>query len=336
MYSVRTRGWLVSFAVHGGALALAMHAVVDITPHLQPEKFQWDVVLHEAPAPNPVVSETMPPQKSSSKPAPPQPSHRPMQPAAEPPVRRTIERTPVMQTVQTVQSVQSAPQVVERSSIQERQTVATEVQAVEAQAVREEVSARAEEVVQQNIHETAQSSDQSIAAASVVAVRQQDASVGEAQTAAIQQSTVVQQAVVQATERMATTVAATSERNNPIESEPAMVHRGTVAHRLVREVAQAQADFGWLSESLWKRIEQLKRYPMQARARRWEGKVVLEAVIRQDGTILECLVAESSGHGILDQDAVSVLRRASPLALKHPLGKERITILVPIAYRLES
>jgi protein TonB len=322
--------------VHGGALALAMHAVMDITPHLQPEKFQWDVVLHEAPAPNPVVSETMPPQTSASKQASPQPSHRPMQPPAEPPVRRTIERTPVVQAVQTVQSVQSAPRVVERSSIQERQTVATEVQAVEAQAVREEAIARAEEVVQQNIHNTAQRSDQSIAAASVVAVSQQDASVGEAPTAAIQQSTVVQQSVVQATERIATTVAATSERNNPIESEPAMVHRGTVEHRIVREVAQEQADFGWLSESLWKRIEQLKRYPMQARARRWEGKVVLEAVIRQDGTILECLVAESSGHGILDQDAVSVLRRASPLALKHPLGKERITILVPIAYRLES
>jgi len=336
MGSVRTRGWLVSFAVHGGALALAMHAVMDITPHLQPEKFQWDVVLHEAPAPNPVVSETMPPQTSASKQASPQPSHRPMQPPAEPPVRRTIERTPVVQAVQTVQSVQSAPRVVERSSIQERQTVATEVQAVEAQAVREEAIARAEEVVQQNIHNTAQRSDQSIAAASVVAVSQQDASVGEAPTAAIQQSTVVQQSVVQATERIATTVAATSERNNPIESEPAMVHRGTVEHRIVREVAQEQADFGWLSESLWKRIEQLKRYPMQARARRWEGKVVLEAVIRQDGTILECLVAESSGHGILDQDAVSVLRRASPLALKHPLGKERITILVPIAYRLES
>jgi protein TonB len=115
-----------------------------------------------------------------------------------------------------------------------------------------------------------------------------------------------------------------------------MVRRETVEHRVVREVAQAEADFGWLSESLWKRIEQLKRYPMQARARRWEGKVVLEAVIRHDGTILECLVAESSGHGVLDQDAISVLRRASPLALKHPLGKEQITILVPIAYRLQS
>ena len=63
---------------------------------------------------------------------------------------------------------------------------------------------------------------------------------------------------------------------------------------------------------------------------------MLEAVIRHDGTILECLVAESSGHSLLDQDAISVLRRASPLALKHPLGKEQITILVPIAYRLES
>jgi TonB family C-terminal domain len=70
--------------------------------------------------------------------------------------------------------------------------------------------------------------------------------------------------------------------------------------------------------------------------RPWEGKVVPEAVICEDGTILECQVAESSGHGILDRDVVSVLRRASPLSLKHPMGKAQITIPVPIAYRLQS
>lgn len=341
LVSVRTGGWLVSLVVHGGALALAMHAVMDITPRLQTEKFQWDVVLHEAPAPNPVVSETMPPLKSASEQASPQPSPRPMQPPAKIPVRRTMEQTAVVQTVQmvqTVQSVQSAPSVVERSSVQERQAVTTEAQTVDAQPVHQEVVARAQEVVQQDIHEAAQNNDQSIVTdLSPAAIIHQAASVIEAQTAAVEQPAIVGQSVVQTMERMAApTAAPTVERYHPIESESAMVRRETVEHRVVREVAQVQADFGWLSESLWKRIEQLKRYPMQARARRWEGKVVLEAVIRHDGTILECLVAESSGHSLLDQDAISVLRRASPLALKHPLGKEQITILVPIAYRLES
>jgi protein TonB len=120
------------------------------------------------------------------------------------------------------------------------------------------------------------------------------------------------------------------------QTEPTIVSTAAVEHRAVQASPPARADFGWLSESLWARIEQLKRYPTQARSRRWEGKVVIQAVIREDGTILHCQIAESSGHGILDQDAISVLRRASPLSLKHPLGQAQITILVPIAYQLHS
>ena len=61
-------------------------------------------------------------------------------------------------------------------------------------------------------------------------------------------------------------------------------------------------------------------------------------MIRRDGTILECLVAESSGHGLLDQDAISVLK-ASPLALKHPLGKKSKSLFwcrSPIGSRVRS
>ena len=271
LVSVRTGGWLVSLVVHGGAIALAMHAVMDITPRLQTEKFQWDVVLHEAPAPNPVVSETMPPLKSASEQASPQPSPRPMQPPAKIPVRRTMEQTAVVQTVQmvqtvqTVQSVQSAPSVVERSSVQERQAVTTEAQTVDAQPVHQEVVARTEEVVQQDSHETAPSRDQPIVTElAPEPVTQQLAPVMQAQTAVVEQLVSVEQPVVQTTDRMATPIAAPIERNE-IESGPAMVHREAVEYRIAREATQAQADFGWLSESLWKRIEQLKRYPMQAR-----------------------------------------------------------------------
>ena len=37
-----------------------------------------------------------------------------------------------------------------------------------------------------------------------------------------------------------------------------MVHQRAVVHREVRETASAQADLGWLSESLWTRIEAIK------------------------------------------------------------------------------
>jgi protein TonB len=119
----------------------------------------------------------------------------------------------------------------------------------------------------------------------------------------------------------------------PISSE---VEHRLVTERTVHTMPDAQSDYGWLAESLWTRIEQLKRYPLQARTRHWEGKVILEAVIRDDGTIVKLRIDESSGHAILDQDALNVVKKASPLALKHPLGQPQITILVPISYNLDG
>lgn len=337
LWNMRTGGWLVSGVVHGGAVALALYAGTDFSTRLQPETFRWDVVVQRAPAHTPPAAEDITPQQSVSRPVPPSPLPPTKPLPAKPLVRRTVERTPVAQTVQTHRPVQSSPRVIERSSSQERQTVTTEAQTFDAQPIQQGVVARAQEEVQQEIHESEQGSEQpTMAPLSRSVVEQASATVTEAAPAEVDRPAVVEQVAVRSGDAIATPETAFIEKASPVVSATAVMHQARVEHRTVREAAQPQADFGWLSESLWERIQQLKRYPLQARSRRWEGKVVLEAVIRQDGTILDCLVAESSGHGILDQDAMAVLRRASPLALKHPLGQEQITILVPIAYRLES
>ena len=102
-----------------------------------------------------------------------------------------------------------------------------------------------------------------------------------------------------------------------------------------RPMTAMKADYGWLAEALWSRVEQLKRYPHLARMNRWEGRVVLRVVIQEDGHLLDLAVSESSGHSVLDQDALEVLKLASPLTLKHPLGKPQVVVQVPISYRLE-
>lgn len=102
-----------------------------------------------------------------------------------------------------------------------------------------------------------------------------------------------------------------------------------------RPMTATKADYGWLAEALWSRVEQLKRYPHLARMNRWEGRVVLRVVIQEDGHLLDLAVAESSGHSVLDQDALEILKLASPLTLKHPLGKPQVVVQVPISYRLE-
>jgi periplasmic protein TonB len=99
--------------------------------------------------------------------------------------------------------------------------------------------------------------------------------------------------------------------------------------------AQAKRDYGWLTEALWSRIEQFKRYPPAARVNQWEGKVVLRAVIKETGDLTDLRIAQSSGHDILDQDALATLKQATPLTLKQPLGQSQIVVHIPISYRLD-
>ena len=120
-----------------------------------------------------------------------------------------------------------------------------------------------------------------------------------------------------------------------VQAAPSMIEHRAVQQRLV-QYRQTQADYGWLRDALWRRIEDLKRYPTQARANHWEGRVVVKAVIRDDGTVADLMIAESSGQSILDQEALAVMMKASPLILKHPLGKPSITMLIPISYRLDG
>jgi periplasmic protein TonB len=139
------------------------------------------------------------------------------------------------------------------------------------------------------------------------------------------------------------TAVASVERAEPIrerteevvETGPSMIEHRAVQQRLV-QYRQTQTDYGWLMNALWGRIDQLKRYPAEARANHWEGKVVVEVVIRDDGEVIGIKISESSGRAILDEEALTVMRRASPLKLKHSLGKPSITLLVPISYKLEG
>lgn len=99
--------------------------------------------------------------------------------------------------------------------------------------------------------------------------------------------------------------------------------------------AQAKRDYGWLSETILRRVEELKRYPAEARLDRAEGKVVLKAVIRDDGSVDDVEVFQSSGFQILDHAAVDLMKQATPFHLPHPLGTSKVTVKIPMSYRLD-
>jgi protein TonB len=97
----------------------------------------------------------------------------------------------------------------------------------------------------------------------------------------------------------------------------------------------ARPDYSWLSETILRRVEELKRYPAEARLDRAEGKVVLKAVIRGDGSVEGVEVFQSSGHQSLDRAAVELLNLAAPFQFPRALEKSQITVKIPMSYRLE-
>jgi protein TonB len=97
----------------------------------------------------------------------------------------------------------------------------------------------------------------------------------------------------------------------------------------------AKRDYGWLSETILRRVEELKRYPAAARIDRAEGKVLVKAVINEDGSVGDVEIFQSSGYPSLDKAAIETIRQAAPFHLPHPLGRPRMTIKIPMSYRLD-
>ena len=97
----------------------------------------------------------------------------------------------------------------------------------------------------------------------------------------------------------------------------------------------ARPDYAWLSETIMRRMQELKRYPAEARLDRAEGKVVLKAVIRSNGAVETVEIFQSSGHQSLDRAAVELLTQAGPFQFPRPLEKPQMTVKIPMNYRLE-
>ena len=315
-------GWTVSMLLHLCGIGSVFMVMAELERPALPQPFRFDVALVQPVAPN-AVGEA--------------------EPARTPPpavTQRSMERN--VEAKRVIATAREIPRVT-------RDTMMAPAQVV-SQPAEEKPAPRV-----QSVHETGQPITQSAQESRTFATQQVVPSEAIAQNSIVETVTSmpVAQEVVERVEQVETERMAWKEKT--VEQAAAIQQTAVVTHqhpqhtriasqvehrvvtqRTVQALPQAQADYGWLAESLWQRIEQLKRYPPQARARHWEGKVILEAVIRDDGTIMELRIEESSGHAILDQDALTVVKKASPLTLKHSLGEPHITILVPITYNLDS
>jgi protein TonB len=297
-------GWALSLLCHALAYVCAFAVMAEIDRPVLPNAFHWDVAVVTSQTPVEALPPDMPPVQRAVQPP---RQHRPV----------TTDRQMIEQSTENVTTVAATVSPVQRT-----------IQEVV------EVASNADPVIE---HQLSEQSAQVVPTKAVTSMR--EPVVAQAVTA-LNNDPVTRQAEPVIAQSLVTQEAPQSYEevvDRPVgrPGQVSAIERPTVQQRLVK-YRRTETDYGWLSETLQTRIEQLKRYPPDAKLNHWEGKVVIQALIRDDGMIIDLQVVESSGRIVLDQEALSVMRKLSPLPLKHPLGASRVPILVPISYRLDN
>nr|WP_314433757.1 energy transducer TonB [uncultured Brevundimonas sp.] len=80
-------------------------------------------------------------------------------------------------------------------------------------------------------------------------------------------------------------------------------------------------------------LEQRKRYPAQARARRQQGVAYVRFSMDRQGRVLSAAIERSSGHAVLDAEALALLHRSQPLPLPPAeIPGDPISLSVPVDF----
>lgn len=80
-------------------------------------------------------------------------------------------------------------------------------------------------------------------------------------------------------------------------------------------------------------LERRKRYPAEARSRRLQGVAYVRFTMDRRGRVLSAALERSSGHVVLDREAVALLRRSQPLPEPPAdLAGETLSLSVPIEF----
>ena len=83
------------------------------------------------------------------------------------------------------------------------------------------------------------------------------------------------------------------------------------------------------------RLSQYLRYPSVARERRQTGTALLRIAVDRTGSVQELELRASTGHALLDREALEVIERAQPLpALPEYLRREHLEVLLNIEFVL--
>ena len=89
------------------------------------------------------------------------------------------------------------------------------------------------------------------------------------------------------------------------------------------------------AQTVRRKIESKKRYPLAARKSRFEGRVGVKMTILKDGQLEMIEIIESSGHAILDKAALESVRRSAPFPqFPEEAERSRIQMSIYLAFKM--
>ena len=82
-------------------------------------------------------------------------------------------------------------------------------------------------------------------------------------------------------------------------------------------------------------LEKHKEYPFRARLRRQEGTALLYFVVDRNGVLRDYELRRRTGHALLDQEVLAMVRRAQPLpGVPAYLNQPTLELIVPVRFSL--
>lgn len=357
----RTAGWVTSVCLHG---ALALGAVfflrqVELAPQTKP--FHWDVAMVE-----PVPSPTSQAATSTAPPTAP-PLHRTPSPAERPLTATPVEPSRVEVTPRPspapVAPVQQTPAPTLAAPPPRPEPVPQPPQQTAAPAKIEPVPDLVREQLPTPPKTVARSEEPPKPAPAIEKSAPAASSFVQAsESSSLPAESRVSSAQAPPASSVTTPPPVITEALSPHEASPTpLTHTAPSSDHSMRQETPAtqqaaappgqevaslappsqakvsKPDDGWLADLMGKWIQDLeKHYPANLRTEGIQGKVVIVAILHDDGTLSDVKVSKSSGNVLLDQAAVSDVEKGPPIQLSRPLGRSQRPIKFSISYDLKT
>ncbi len=132
-----------------------------------------------------------------------------------------------------------------------------------------------------------------------------------------------------------TATASTSTIGDPIPSSVDPLPSPVVTATIANPVPSSKQDYNWLQQAIFRKLDELKQSSRPQLDGLQPLKVLVKAVVSDEGMLLESEVVKSSGLDRIDQEAMALVRRAFPMQFDRTIDRRQIVMRIPISYSRE-